>query len=202
MIINKSLPTIIEFNGLPGSGKSTIANSLISELEELDYKLLTYAEIFEYKKNNLFLIIKLLFSIRHVHFLFIWYCIIVLKKSLINIREIKKILHFLNHITLLKWAIKKHENIDFIIIDQGNIQNLLSIAHFRQINNTKVLGKLTEKFNEYFNNYMIVNTHVNVEVTINRITKSKHGTSRYDNLEKIYLKNILKIKKEYKKRID
>src|SRR5699024_5716874 len=83
--------------------------SLISELEELDYKLLTYAEIFEYKKTNLFLIIKLLFSIRHVHFLFIWYCFIVLKKSLINIREIKKIIHFLYYIILIKCLLKKYK---------------------------------------------------------------------------------------------
>lgn len=56
------IPTYVEFNGIPGTGKTTLTSALIDKLEEQNYKIFDLNEVYFYqeemKKSNIITSIK------------------------------------------------------------------------------------------------------------------------------------------------
>ena len=118
----KKSPVIVEFNGLAGLGKTTIADKLIENLNKLGYKTIN-----RHYNNPLSRVLFHFFPKQMNHNL---YSLVKAYADTLPIREgvQRKHLLFTNRYALKYQSIMRFSNADFAIIDEALIQFLVALA--------------------------------------------------------------------------
>ena len=190
---------IVDFYGLPGCGKSTIAKGVYENLKKLqiDVSLFNkneYLEECKIKKNYLKDYIRLLLP----HNLkFIFEIIFNIKKYKKNQKVLKydlkeRIWKELRLVILYdKLAYTKSDSV--ILVDQGIIQDFSDYIMFRDITDD-VIENYLEKYTQSKNEFIFVNCEISVNESINRIKSRNRKIYSFDYLteQQKILKNINK----------
>lgn len=186
---------VIDLFGFPGSGKSTLAFNLYNELRKNNYKV-TMLNKNEYLKNVISKKKKLdylrLFLPRNIYYYFkiVRKCVKNIKNESLKIKIWKKI-----RLVLLHDQIYKKTNFDFIIIDQGIIQDFAEIT----LNNKDILDSDIKNYITSFlgkNKIFFVNCNISLEETKSRIKKRNRKKYSFDFLSNKELDCFLNLEKQ------
>ncbi|QRN85500.1 AAA family ATPase [Clostridia bacterium] len=171
---------LVEFNGLPGCGKTTIANELLEELRSLGYAVATHKELLHHrvkvKKLDLF---KSLLDARNRKFfnasLLLCFSTRPFKLGRIQYARNAYVYYYTVHICR-----KERKEYDFIICDQGLLQVILSIIHMDKINKPKTVQKMLEDAFAGLGTVILVNCKVKIDTAKERIRLRKLKCGRLD----------------------
>ena len=184
-MMNNCKAEIIEFYGLPGSGKSTISKMLINKLAEYNILCIDFNRYVYKNKRNFKALISGLFELRLKDIkLFYCYAILIIRQSNFKLNTIKKYFAFVRNHLLLKSLFNKNIY-NYIILDQGFVQEMVSIAY--NYNNMFTDNDISLKnFFSYvqssFSNYMFIYVVVDGEMCKQRLKQRKKGNSTLDNV--------------------
>jgi hypothetical protein len=187
---------IYEFNGLPGSGKSTLCDALHAKLLEKKIKLGhrndLYRDIYLPKRNRV--LIEALFGYQNIG---------------INLRIVLMAFRYGISKSRLKWAwglillnhlIQKAIETrlyDILILDEGIVQYLTSIPHDKPFVNRaserKLLNLLSDRFRDHL---FTINCNITESVNIARLKSRGNPLSRFDRLDEEDLREKLRVKKK------
>lgn len=152
---------IVEFNGLTGLGKTSVAKALIEELNKRGYK--TVDSRFRYGfLDSIFRVFPELFSLK-----LYW-----------NVKSFSNSIYPKKKRTHVKWvnyyarkykSIEKHSNSDFAIIDEAIIQFIAAIAFNDRIPISNKVEAIVMKLKKMNINFVRVDCLPNIDVANNRI---------------------------------
>ncbi|WP_147803625.1 hypothetical protein [Alkalicoccus halolimnae] len=189
------LPTFIEFTGIPGSGKTTVAKELIKELRKRGYKVETREEFdFSLENDHFGSSLRIMFGLlKRSNFLFAakltGLALFHGHKSLYNLKIIPSFIH--SYLKVKKYLADSEA--DYMIFDQAFFQSLSSIFYNKEIEDPKLLESVAAKIIEELNVKYLISTHLPVEEATKRIIARKHGTSRLDSFESSQISSILQV---------
>ncbi len=168
---------IIEFFGMPGSGKTALYKYLLELKED--------SVIFKDQKNNKF------FSHQWLLFLYILNPI-----SLINILQFIYIVIKINgfsdaprkiiknslyrYFVTREFLYGKNDKDVFILFEQNIFQMILSVLHLKEGINEKYIKKILNIFLPYTKNYIVVFSELDIKTAAIRINERTTNTSRFD----------------------
>jgi len=182
---------IIEFAGLPGCGKSTLCKSFIAE--KFPQKVYTYKDIIRFvsTKNR-----RKIYGIYARVNPFRWKLLKLLKAFSEKYDNISPqavfILIALYDFTSVLQIFKKNS---IVVLDEGFVQNITSIAHLQPINEDKELNDLV-KYIQAKKNLFLVNCSADTDTVVERIRK-RNGKDRFNSItDNKDLKNALSIKQD------
>lgn len=171
--MKKKRTIIVEFNGLAGSGKTTVADILISELRKEGYNV-----IGKYR-NSIFHSKRPLFSIP---FSFSLYRIV--KKyaaSIVPYRKNRKYVHWTNHFVRMYKTIDKYSDADFAIIDEAIIQFLVAMGFNDHLPHSNLMNSIVEKIKSMGVSFVRVDCENHVETAFERIKSRPPKGMYYEN---------------------
>jgi|SRR5699024_8461497 len=188
---------IIEFNGLPGVGKSTLCNSLINELSNKSILIADLGDIVfrnqKTKLDNYFYIMKVIFSIKRINFnMAVFKFTLDYRLSKSNIVYALRLIKLYNK---LKTSMEKDE-FKYIILEEGIVQYITSIPHDKLIRKNENFYKLCDIIKKDFEDILQINCLLNVTELLKRIRNRNSLKNRFDTLPEDELKRVLKIKNE------
>lgn len=126
-------PVIIEFNGLPGSGKTTIARALGNSIESMGMTV-----SYHYYRHNYQMYPKsILLSPKYIP---VVKALSDYARLLPNRQYMPRVLTMVNFLRMYRNFIKDRGS-DFLLIDQGIIQSFISLAHQDQLKKSPRLEK-------------------------------------------------------------
>lgn len=192
MAFSFTKPIIVEFNGLPGSGKTSLANLFRTELESLGVKVFT--KYYKYTiPNRRYLP---LFMPKYYRVL---YNVDRLSRTFPTSKELYLKLSFVNFIHMYNTFISD-SNSGVLLIDQGIVQALLSLAYDDlfpdSIETQKMIRSLLEDCHLFNLPIFFINCSTSVELSKDRIRSRprKNGAFRLESVENDSdLTDILKI---------
>lgn len=179
---------IIEFNGLPGTGKTTIANHLYELLKDR-YNIYFKCILEESRLKRYF---SYLFDgSLHLYYLAVLY---VIKSTDSYTKEKLKIASLLvAYYRMYKYFLKNEKRNDILLIDQGIIQALVSINFFDKIKGTNEIDKIFKFLNKKDISFSLVCCRCNAELSKQRIKQRNLHGGRLDNSKEDERKGILDI---------
>lgn len=183
----------LEFFGVPGSGKSTIAHSLADLLQENGYSVQEKSYIVNGQFGDLRrIILKLrytfIFTIFHPLFLLELFSMID-KNVFFDLKE--KIKQWVN-VCFVLYNYKKKNNRQFFIADQGLIQAAISLTiHCKEVEIAQIIKKMSSviEMPKY-----IIYVNIKEDKSLYRLKTRINGKSRVDK-EKSEEKRIKELKK-------
>ena len=182
---------IIEFNGLPGTGKSTVAN----EIEQLLPQGTPVFSRYVAKQSRVSGYISYLFdgSIT-LYFLSLAFA---KKASSGNYKQKKKTAPLLVHFYRMYRQFQAHEPKDAVLlIDQGVLQAFISIAHEHRITRTKELDKIFRFLSKKGISFAVVSCENNIPLSMERIVSRNTTGGRLDVCTESERKDILQAQAE------
>lgn len=167
---------IIEFNGLPGTGKSTIANYVESVLK--GQGCVVYREYFcnQHQRNNK----SLFFSMRWIMVISRLYLLSLSIKPLKN--RINGVIAFAKYLRMYYVFYKKETNA-ILITDEGIIQAITSIFHLDRLEDDSIVKKILNWVNDRGMLIFRVDCKSDVELSSSRIEQRGLTGARLDSLE-------------------
>lgn len=182
---------IIEFNGLPGTGKTTIAHELENILVKQGFECC-------YKYDTGKSKIKRYFSYVSDGSLYLYYLGICFAKSLKGSfrKENLQVATVLVYFYQLYKAFNKNCRDKILIIDQGIIQGLISLAHTQAFSSPEVLDKILRFFKKKGITFMQVNCLCDSELSLARIRERNTTAGRLDTYNDAALADALKKQSE------
>jgi len=183
-----TMPIIVEFNGLPGSGKTTIADELKKKIEKTGCEVSNSYFKRRYHRYGVLVILnpsywKLIKSIIKYSKLF------EEKKSL------SMILHVVSFVRSYHDFIRGKKK-EVLIVDQGFVQGIISLAHQELLPQTSCLDDILKISNINSNAFVCVNCNVNEVISDERITRRPMNGCRVESMEKNERMKTLAIQKE------
>ena len=183
-----SKPIIIEFNGLPGSGKTTIACQLRHELESLSCKV-----SFNYYKRRFHRFALLVFlNPRYwslIKEIFLYSRLFTKKRFLTNILYVASYVRKYNDFA-------DNSKNGILIIDQGFVQSLISLAHQDNLPQSDRLDNIIRKSGIDKMPLFIINCDVEEMVSDDRITSRPKNGCRVEKMSETERLLTLKVQKE------
>lgn len=168
---------IIEFFGLPGSGKTALCKYLLELKED--------SVIFIDQKNNKFfshqwlLFFHILNPISLINIL--QYVYIVIKINGFSGAQRKIIKNSLYRYFVTREFLYCNNDKDiFILFEQNIFQMILSVLHLKDGINDKYIKKILNIFLPYTKNYIAVFSELDIKTTAIRINERTTNTSRFD----------------------
>jgi len=166
---------IIEFNGLAGCGKTTLARELKEELIRRGYRAILFGEachIFkEHPVKNLIRCFELPLFLQYIKF----FLVIGRKKE--NTWFIYWVAVRIS--IIYRWCLKNGE-FDFILCDHGLIQNIISLLGFDELNNSEKFYQCLSSILKAESKIHMVNCNIPIELSSKRIRIRKKNTGRLD----------------------
>lgn len=166
----KKKTVIVEFNGLAGLGKSTVANLLKNELLNDGYNVIGWY------RRNIFQSLRPIFSIPYSFSLYS-----LVKKyaeTIVPYRKNRTYEHWTNHFVRMYKSIDKYSDADFAISDEGIIQFLVAMALNDYFPETPLMDAIVEKIKSMGVSFIRVDCESKVEVAYKRI-KSRPSKGMY-----------------------
>lgn len=186
--------SIIEFNGFPGSGKTTITNILTQSDKIINYD--DWIKGYEkYNKSKVFFYLRLFFKFKNLKKL------VVFLSILFELKKANKSL-FLRFFQILRF-IDSYENISeknsgCIVVDQGVVQEIISIFYSSDIKNIMKVDRLIQEIEKL--PILIININVDSTIAKDRMKNRDTNKSRVEFESDKDLYEILKIQnKNFKK---
>lgn len=181
---------IIEWNGLPGTGKTTVAGEVKNILEQNEINCILKHQRPKTKIQKYF---SYLFDgSLHLHYLARKYAKSIQGK---NVREKIQISSLLVYYYRMYLDFQKSCPNKVLLIDQGIIQGLISIAHTDPIKNRKTLENVVRFISKKIS-FFIIDCELNPQLSFERIRIRNTNFGRLDNCEDVELKKNLDIQAE------
>lgn len=177
---------VIEFSGLPGSGKTTLINCILSNID--NNNIITRKELFN-NFNKSSLLDKCIYSILCIDLDFF---ILLLYLAIIYNSDFK----FVKKLIGLYLCMIYHQNtsIKDVILDEGFLQFITSIIFDLKLKDNKKLDKFVRLLFRKFN-IIEIRCDINIDIAIKRIKERKRNLDRYSyNYDNTELKNLLTTK--------
>lgn len=154
-------PVIIEFNGLPGLGKTTVANALINELLNNGYKVVDR----QYRSNR-FQTTRRPFP--ELFNLDLYRRVVTYSKIIPPLGPKNK---YLNWTNFYAWKYKsiRCNNIDFAVVDEGIIQFFVSMARAEKMPESVLVDKVVLKLKSLGISFVRVDCENHVEEACLRV---------------------------------
>jgi len=175
-----NITKIIEFNGVPGIGKTTIALNLFNELQVRNIQVCYFSEYYSSLKKNKYLLLKAILKIRIIQIQFLLNSFYVMRYKNI-FKQTRRIMSAFKHFLLMNYCYET-QKYHCIIMDQGLIQSWISYFHSSKIQETNSFKELFKKVANHYAEYYIVNTHLEKDIIVERLCNREFGTSRLDKL--------------------
>ena len=176
MEISNPKSIIIEFNGLPGSGKTTVAKILKKKLEEkYGVEVRSHYERKTWHRNVYSILLcpryyKLLISINNYSKLFFKKKAFVRRLKIANfVREYRNFL--------------SDNNRSVLLIDQGIIQAVISLAHQDKLPSPDSLGDVVCKIGIATLPIVIVNCNLSPEISAERVKTRPSNGCRVEKMD-------------------
>jgi RecA/RadA recombinase len=167
-------PVIIEFNGLPGSGKTTIADALQVELQKHGITTCRY-----YFRTHLFKSTRLLYFFPQY-----WKYLKVgaLYAKLLNDRAYMPRILSMTHYIRMYREFTKDSPKNLMIVDQGIIQSFISLGHKKVLPESDKLTELIDTMHLNDVPLIMVNCHVRKEISNARIVSRPSNGCRVEKM--------------------
>lgn len=178
---------IIEFNGLPGTGKSSVAEVLKNMFEADGFRAVSgYNRYFWHRYTYPLMVIPYDFKLYRL------------------IRSYSKTVDLTNRVIYLSDSIHycrmyenihKDNNIDVAIIDQGIIQNIVSLAPQGILPKSSLLLNIVERIKKKRISFIRVDCKANETLSLNRVltrTSTKHFLENYPQKDILQILSIQK----------
>ena len=173
---NHTEPIIIEFNGLPGCGKSTICRQLKKNLEDSGHNVfLTYER--KFTLHNLYWILLnpkywgiILKTLRYAN---------LFKKQ----RSLFRILHLASFVRMYSHFISDNQK-GILIIDQGILQSIISLAHTDRLIDSRRLTQLIKASGLDSSHFYLINCQINPEIADTRMLSRPLNGARIGRLSR------------------
>lgn len=182
---------IIEFNGLPGSGKSTITSKLKLIAEQNKWKV-EDSSCFKKFGTSPYMVF-----LNHKCLALLPLLIRLKGLRIYNKKEIGQIIRFLNYVRSYECFIKMQPKSAVLLQDEGIIQALVSILFVDPIDGKyNVIRKIFNRLKGYGINWYQVNLDNDAQLSYERIIKRGTNLGRMDLMNEKELKASLNIQKE------
>ncbi len=170
---NKKGTIIVEFNGLAGSGKTTVANILIDELRNDGYDVIgKYRHSFMHSLRPLF----------SIPFSFTLYRKVKrYADSIEPYRKNRGYIHWTNHFVRMYKSIDKYVNADFAIIDEAIIQFLVAMGLNDYFPKSPLLDDVVKQIKSMDVRFVRVDCENNVDLAYTRIKTRPPKGMYYEN---------------------
>lgn len=175
---------IIELFGLPGSGKSTVTNVIIDELSIHHYSVKTLDDFRKERENG---IIRLALKNASLTFQIIRFII----QEHISFGKDK--IRYMKSILMTAQYYKAHSNTDYLVMEQGWIQDLISLCYSHRIKKTKYLAGICENIGTLC---IPIVTEIDPEKSFARMKSRSKGPGRLDKEDPDDQKNIYQAMQE------
>jgi thymidylate kinase len=196
------MATIIEFYGLPGSGKTSVSLSLKKILMKNKNDVESFEDIFQkYRKKKLFAKLFFFLKLLIVRFKFVINIIVYSFYYGISLDIAKRVKIALLHEYLIYLYCRKNQNA-IIILEEGFIQNILSFAYSNSLIVNKRLYRLIEIIKKNYKNLYFIYCEIDTFSAIERISKRNNNNKRFNPNNKPNLKLRLDIRKTSEKEIN
>ena len=176
MECNYTGPLIIEFDGLPGCGKSTICRQLKKKLEELGHDV-----CFSYRRK---------FTPRNQYWLFFnpkfWHVILSsarFSRFMDKRQSLSRLVFTPYFIRMYNDFISDSKN-GILLVDQGIVQSILSLAHTDSIPTSNSLNQLIAACKMETIPIILINCQASLNVVNTRMIKRPNDYSRIGKLPK------------------
>jgi len=187
---------VVEFNGPPGCGKTTICNKLISEAKVKNFSVGCLQDVvFRNQKSrfsNYLFLVKSLLSIEDLKFN------IAVLRFLGDYRFSRSRLLYAMRLIKLNRKLKlviKDERFDLLILEEGFIQYISSIPHEEPILVNENLNRLCRLVYEYYGKHLHVNCSLSNDENISRLKRRNNMKNRFDKLPINVLQQLLNNKR-------
>jgi len=177
---------VVEFLGLPGTGKTTLVARLSELLESGEETVSTRKDINQWS-GQISIICKLLFVLRHPFFIghYFYHAVRFLRtlNPLGNGIAMRTLRSPVIDIYLNEFI--KNSKSSLVLLDQGSLQNIWSIAAFSKSFGGKALKtffNVVIKGSHYPHVYVYLNS--STELAASRVTQRRHGDSRFDDMDR------------------
>ncbi|AMC92688.1 hypothetical protein AOC36_01380 [Erysipelothrix larvae] len=175
---------LIEFNGLPGCGKTTIVNELENLMEKEGVHFLNLKDVYFYKeKHRISKIITVTFAafsrkqrtqnIKIMKYLFLFD---VSKERVLYALRLIKLLYQVRRV-------KDKGCGEVMILEEGILQYTASISHVDTINNQNLLSSLIESMIGYVDSIICVNCNLDYSDIVKRIRQRNDLQRRFDSMD-------------------
>lgn len=179
---NKRKRLIIEFNGLPGAGKTTISDEFINSKVNSNIKIYSYSYFQQDNviKEYLRFVIVLL---KPSNFLIGIYSIMFLiKNKRPDIESLKRILLLIRLVESYR-SLSGIKTPEIVVVDQGIIQQITSILFGNKIKCSKYIRKLLLFLQHRLDNVYFINVTISLDQAINRMNNREKKKDRIQNVE-------------------
>lgn len=182
-LLEKSI--IIEFNGLPATGKTTIANSLFLLLENNDIHCIKSFVKYKWQTNGytVFLSLRLI----KLYFLLQKFAKRIKPRQNRLTHIIGEMYHFRSY-----WDFCSNKNDRrVLVVDQGLIQSIVSIGHVDKIEDYDSLKRVLEYYNENKIIFISVNCILDPQLSFDRIKDRPENSARMHKIPREQLLNAM-----------
>lgn len=164
---------IVEFNGLAGLGKTTIANALNDELQKDGYNVIgNYRHSFFHSLRPLFCILYSFSLYRLVK---------RYADSIVPYKKDRVYTHWTNHFVRMYKSIVKYSDADFAIIDEAIIQFLVAMGLSDHLPKSELLNDVVRKIKTLGVSFVRVDCVNNIESACERIQSRPAKGMYYEN---------------------
>lgn len=188
---------IVEFNGLPGVGKSTLSDRFIKQLLKKNILIADLKDVvFKNQKNsfeNYLYIIKKICSLKSIKF-----NIAVLRFTKDYKLSKQNVVYALRLIKLYNKLIDiiDEDEFDYIVLDEGILQYVTSIPHDNLIEKNKNFYNVCNIIKKNFKDFLYIDCYLKKDELFSRIRKRNNTINRFDTLPEDQLENILIVKQK------
>lgn len=178
-------PVVIEFNGLPGCGKTTTARALRDTFAESHY-----SSVFSYYKSSWFRKkIGQLFWYKNIRLLIRLLRLALSQKNFFA--SLPGVLAICRYNQMYNMFAQNGE--DILIIDQGIVQGFLSMSHTNAIANIILLDKIARHLHFKDLSLIMVNCDISVKESLKRIKERQTNGGRLDKMSFLDLVKALRV---------
>lgn len=182
---------ILDFYGLPGSGKSTISHSLAMSLRKKGYSVLEPSWKLDMDTN------KILRQVKKIMLSFLYYFKdkTIIKKTTEfignnDLNLVQKMKLYINILYTMQYVTNNKNKYDYMILDEGVIQAVVSL--YMLSNNDNYKAYLEFLFSKIKIEIKPIYLFSDIEITLKRLDCRKNGNSRVDRVPKNNRKVMLK----------
>jgi hypothetical protein len=180
---------IVELNGLPGSGKTTVIDLLFERLQKAGIRVAKRKDIYQPQKGKFRRLFRLIQykGIRLPLFLSIFFLLIKPFRTS-RYKYFNKLIYYY----LMYMKCIEEGKYDIILVDEGIIQYINATIHPGRLKNTSVLKKIINTLKVEGMNYFVIDCLSDEIISCERILERKRNTSRFDKMKADILKQNLK----------